>query len=403
MMGLVRNAAIGAFLLAGTSAQGADPIRIGVIADMSGPYADLAGPGFVTAVKMAVEDFGGTVLNRPVEVLSADDQAKADIAVRKAREWYDRQSVEAIFEGSNSATAIALQRLGMERKKVTVLFSGTQALTNDECSPYGIHYAWDTYSLANGTATAVTKAGGKSWFFLTADYTFGKSMQDQASAAITRLGGEVVGGVRHPLNSPDFASFLLVAQQSGAKVVALANGGRDTQNSIRQASEFNLQQKQKIVPLLVFDTDIKAMGLDQTQGLMYTSAFYWDFDDQTREFSRRFFARHKGMPTMNHAGVYSATMHYLRAVKAANTLQSEAVMAEMKKSPVNDFFGRGGIVRNDGRMVHDMYLVEVKKPSESREPWDIAKVVQTIPGKEAFASLETGSCAFAKSAAQGKN
>lgn len=382
--------------LATGAVKAAEPVRVGVIADMSGPYADLVGPGFVTAVKMAVEDFGGSVLGRPIEVLHADDQTKPDIATTKAREFYDRNDVQVMFEGSNSATGIALQRLGIQYKKVTFLFSGTQALTNADCSPYGVQYAWDTYSLANGTATAITKAGADSWYFITADYTFGRSMETEASNAVERLKGKVLGNVRHPINSSDFASFVLGAQQSGAKVVALANAGRDTQNSIRQAVEFGLQGKQKLVPLLVFDTDIKAMGLDLAKGLSYTTAYYWDYDDQTRGFARRFFDRHKSMPTMNQAGAYSAAMHYLRSVKAIGSLDTEKVMAEMKSKPIDDFFARGGTIRADGRMVHDMYLVEVKTPVQSKEPWDIAKVLQVIPGKEAFAPLEASSCPYLK-------
>lgn len=372
------------------------PVRLGVITDMSGPYVDLVGPGFVTAVEMAVEDFGGKVLGRPIEVLSADDQTKPDIATAKAREWYDTQGVVALFEGSNSASAVALQRLGMERKKVTVLLSGSSALTNQDCSPYGVQYAWDTYSLANGTATALTKSGFDSWFFITADYTFGKAMEADASAAVEREGGRVVGEVRHPINSADFSSFALAAQSSEAKVVAFANAGRDTQNAVRQSVEFGIKERQKLVPLLVFDTDIKAMGLELAQGMMFTTAYYWDYDDQTREFAKRFFERHKSMPTMNQAGVYSAALHYLKAVERSGTLESDAVIAEMKKAKVDDFFGRGGYIRDDGRMVHEMYLVEVKTPNASKQTWDIASVKQVIPGEDAFAPLEKSTCPFIK-------
>jgi branched-chain amino acid transport system substrate-binding protein len=382
--------------LSTSPSRAADPVRIGVIADMSGPYADLGGPGFITAIKMAVEDFGGKVLGRPVEVLSADDQTKADIAVAKAREWYERQDLQVMIEGSNSASAIALQKMGAERKRVTFLFSGTTAITNAECSPYGVHYAWDTYALASSTANAITKLGGDSWFFITADYAFGKAMESDASNVIESFGGKILGKVHHPLNSSDFASFILQAQQSGAKVVALANGGRDTQNSIRQAVEFGLNTEQKIVPFLIFDTDIRAMGLQLAQGLSFTTGYYWDYDDQNREFAKHFFARHKSMPTMNQAGGYSATLHYLKAVAKAGTLDSDAVMKEMKAAKVDDFFGRGGFIREDGRMVHDMYLVEVKKPSESKDISDIAKVVRVIPGNEAFAPLDKGSCPLVK-------
>lgn len=393
---ILTSACAALFLATAPTSQAAEPVRLGVIADMSGPYVDLVGPGFVTAVTMAAEDFGGAVLDRPIEVLSADDQTKADIASAKVREWFDTEGVEVVFEGSNSASAVAIQRLGAEKRKLTILFSGTTTLTNENCSPFGIQYAWDTYSLSNGTARAIMQSGGDTWFFITADYVFGKSMESDAAAVVESSNGEVLGRVRHPINSHDFSAYLLTAQQSGSKVLALANAGKDTQSSLRQAVEFGLAEKQKIVPLLVFDTDIRSMGLDVTQGISYTTAFYWDFNDKTREFSKRFFDRHGSMPTMNQAGAYSATMHYLRSVAAAGTQDPSTVIKQMKDTKINDFFAEGGFIREDGRMVHDMYLVEVKKPSESSAPWDIAKVVQVIPGEEAFAPLSKSTCAYLK-------
>ncbi|OKO87029.1 ABC transporter permease [Bradyrhizobium sp. NAS80.1] len=390
-----------AAVLAGSVAMGAgaraeEPVRIGVITDMSGPYSSLSGPGVVVGTKMAVDEFGGKILGRPIEVISADSGLKADIATGRAREWYDRQNVEMIVESSDSGSAVALQKLAADKKKITFFHSGTTALTNQDCSPYGIHWAWDTYSMANGAARAAVQAGGKSWYFISADYVFGKSLEADASKVVRQLGGEVVGSVRHPLNASDFASFLLSAQQSKAQVVGLANAGGDTQNSVKQAAEFGLGREQKIVPLLMFDTDVKGLGLKVAQGMEFATAFYWDFDDRSREFSKKFFAIHHSMPTMNHAGAYSATLQWLRAVQAAGTLDSDAVMKQLRSATIDDPVFRNGHVREDGRMVHDIYQVRVKAPEESKDSSDILKVMQTIKGDDAFKPLAESTCPLVK-------
>lgn len=379
-----------------THAWGEEPVRIGVITDMNGPYSSLSGPGVVVGTKMAVDEVGGKVLGRPIEVISADSGLKADIASARAREWFDRQNVPMIIESSDSGSAVALQKLGADKKKITFFHSGTTALTNQECSPYGIHWAWDTYSMANGAVRAAMQAGGKSWYFISADYVFGKSLEADASKIVRQLGGEVIGSVRHPLNASDFASFLLSAQQSTAQVVGLANAGADTQNTVKQAAEFGLGRTKKIVPLLMFDTDVKGLGLKVAQGMEFATAFYWDYDDRSREFSKKFLAIHKSMPTMNHAGAYSATLQYLRAVEAAGTLDSDAVMKQLRSMKIDDAFARNGRVRVDGRMVHDIYQVRVKKPEESKSAFDILEVMQTIKGDDAFKPLSESTCPLVK-------
>ncbi|ABE37595.1 extracellular ligand-binding receptor [Rhodopseudomonas palustris BisB5] len=378
----------------GAAAQ--EPVRIGVITDMTGPYSSLSGPGVVVGMKMAVDEFGGKVLGQPIEVLSADSGLKADIALSRAREWYDRQNVHMIVESSDSGSAVALQKLGADKKKITMFHSGTTALTNLECSPYGVHYAWDTYSMASGAARAAVQAGGNSWYFITADYVFGKSLEADASKIIRQLGGDIIGGVRHPLNVPDFASFLLSAQQSKAKVVGLANAGSDTQNAVKQAAEFGLGGGQKVVPLLMFDTDVKGLGLKVAQGMEFATAFYWDYDDKSREFANKFFAIHKSMPTMNHAGSYSATLQYLKAVQATGSLDADKVMKYLKSAKIEDAFARNGRIRVDGRMVHDIYQVRVKTPEESTGPSDILKVILTIKGDDAFMPLADSTCPLVK-------
>lgn len=379
-------------------AQAVQQVKIGAMVDMSGIYSAHGGPGMVTAVNMAVEDFGGKVLGQPIEVLSANYQNKVDIAAARAREWYDRDGVTMIVESTDSAASLALQRIGVEKKKITI-FSGsaTSALTNAECSPYGVHYVYDTYALSHGTGLAVTKAGGDTWFFITADYAFGHALEKDTAEVVVQNNGKVLGNVRAPLNSPDFSSYLLQAQASKAKVIGLANAGTDTQNSVRQASEFGITQSgQKLATLLVFLHDIKGMGLKVAQGLQFTNGFYWDFDDETRAFANRFYARHKGMPSMVQAGAYSATMHYLKAVAAAGTTDADAVSAKMKEMPINDFFAKHGKIRADGRMVHDMYLAEAKKPSESKSDWDLLKINAVIPGDQAFRPLSESVCPLVK-------
>lgn len=371
--------------------------KIGTLVDMNGPYSALAGPGVVTAVKMAVEDFGGQVLGKPIEVLSADTLLKPDVAASKAREWFDREGVNMLLEGSDSAVAVALQKLAANKKKITFLFAGTTAVTNAECTRYGIQYAWNSYALASSTGRAIVKQGGDSWYFLTADYTFGKALESDTTKVVESMGGKVVGSIKHPLGASDFASFLMTAQSSKAKVIALANAGRDTQNTIRQAREFAVGSgANRIVPLLLFDTDVKGMGLDLAQGLTFTTAFYWDQNEATRSWSQRFFKLHNAMPTMNQAGAYSATLQYLRAVAAVNTADSDAVMAQLRKTKIVDMFTTHGKIREDGQMIHDMYLVEVKKPSESKGPWDLLKVVATIPGDQAFQPMSESTCPLVK-------
>ena len=380
-------------------AQEAKPFRLGAMVDMSGIYSTLGGQGMVNSVKMAVEDFGGKVLGRPIEVLSANYQNKVDIASARAREWIDRDDVQMIIESSDSASALAMQKIGREKKRMMIFAgSASSVLTNAECSPYGVHYVYDTYALAHGTGAAVTKAGGDSWFFITADYAFGQALEKDTSEVVLANGGKVLGSVRAPLNSPDFSSYLLQAQTSKAKVIGLANAGTDTQNSVRQASEFGIiQAGQKMATLLVFLTDIKGMGLPVAQGLMFTDGFYWDRTDDTRAFAKRWGARNNGaMPTMVQAGAYSATMHYLKAVAAAGTDDADAISAKMKELEINDFFATKGKIRADGRMVHDMYVAEAKKPSESTGPWDLLKINAVIPGDQAFRPLSESICPLVK-------
>lgn len=375
-----------------------DVVKIGVIVDRTGVYSAIGGPGVIQAVDMAVKDFGGKVNGKPIQIVSADYQNKVDVALAKAREWIDRDQVDMILESTDSAAAIALQKLGAEKKRM-IIFTGSAstALTNDECTPYGIHYVYDTYALAAGTGRAVMQEGGDSWFFLTADYAFGKSLEKDTSKVVTDMGGKVVGAIRHPLGSSDFSSFLLQAQASKAKVIGFANAGKDTQNAVRQAAEFGIAKGgQKLATLLMMDTDIKGMGLPVAQGLLFTMGFYWDLNDQTRAWSQRFFAIHKAMPTMIQAGAYSATMHYLKAVQATGTDNSEVLVRKMKDTPINDFFAKDGKIQANGRMTHDMYLAEVKKPEESKGEWDIVKIKRVIPGNEAFQPLKESTCSLLK-------
>lgn len=371
-----------------------EPLRIGAIVDMSGVYSGIGGPAGVTAVKMAVKDFGGTVLGRPIEVVSADYQNKVDITSTKAREWMDRGNVEMVIESTDSASALALQKLGESKKKITIAAgSATTELTGKQCSPYGLHYVYNTYSLANGTARAIVEEGKKDWFFITADYAFGHSLEANAAQVVEQMGGKVLGKVRHPLSASDFGSFLLQAQSSKAQVIGLANAGRDTQNAIRQASEFGLSKgKQLVAPLLIVDTDLKGIGLKAAQGLQFTTAFYWDYNDDTRAFSKKFHAQTKLMPTMVQAGMYSATMHYLKAVQAAGSVDADKVMAKIRETPINDFFAKDGRILANGLMSHDMYLAEAKKPSESKGEWDLLKIRKTIPRNLAFEPLEKSAC-----------
>lgn len=388
----------GLCIAASAQAQNNQPFRIGTIVDMSGVYSAHGGPGVVTAVKMAVEDFGGKVLGRDIEVLSADYQSKVDVTAARAREWYDRDGVSVIIESTDSASAFALQKLGEEKKKVTIFAgSASSSLTNDNCSPYGIHYVYDTYALAHGTGAAVTKAGGDTWYFITADYAFGHSLERDTSKVVQENGGKVLGAVRAPLNTADFSSFLLQAQASGAKVIGLANAGTDTQTSVRQASEFGIVQGgQQLATLLVFLNDVKGMGLQAAQGLQFTTGWYWDRDDESREFANRFFKRDGKMPSMVQAGAYSAALHYLNAVKAVGSDDPDAVVAKMKETPIKDFYTKNGKIRDDGRMVYDMLLAEAKKPDESKSDWDLLKINATIPADEAYRPLSESTCKLVK-------
>ena len=380
---------------AGVSAQISDGVvRIGVMNDQAGPYADLAGRGSVVAARMAVEDFGGTVLGKPIEIVVADHQNKADVGVGIAREWFDTGKVDIAIDIVNSSVALGMQQLARDRNRVVIVTAvGTTDFTGKACSPTSISWLYDSYALANGLVRSVVQGGLDTWFFITVDYAFGQSMQADATRAVELAGGKVVGSVRHPLNTSDFGSYLLQAQASGAKVVAFANGGADLINGLKQASEFGLAKRgQTLVTPLMFLTDVKSLGLEVAQGLRFVTAFYWDRNDETRQWSRRFFERHKAMPTMVHAAVYSSVRHYLEAVKTAGTDEAQAVVAKMRATPVNDFYVKGGQIRADGRLVHDMYLVEVKKPQESSGPWDFYKIIRTVPGTEAFRPAEESGC-----------
>jgi branched-chain amino acid transport system substrate-binding protein len=371
-----------------------DAVRIGVLNDQSGTYADFGGPTSVIAAEMAVEDFGGEVLGRPIEVLGADHQNKADVGSTLARAWFDVEGVDMVTDLTNSAVALAVQELARDKNRIAI-FSGpaTTTLTGEACSPTGVHWTFDTYSQAVATARAVVEEGGERWFVITADYAFGHQMQEDITRVVEEMGGEVVGAVRHPLATTDFASFLLTAQGSGADIIGLANAGGDTINAIKQAGEFGLTQAgQKLVGLVVVISDIHALGLEQAQGLRFTTAFYWDADEETRAWSRRFEERTGRMPGMVQAGVYSAVLHYLKAVEAAGTDAAEAVMTKMRELPIDDAFADGGHIREDGRMVHDMYLVEVKSPQESKGAWDYLRILRRIPGEQAFQPLAESEC-----------
>ncbi|CAO3413717.1 ABC transporter substrate-binding protein [Azospirillum endophyticum] len=398
---LLRPFALAAALIATTalSAQGqtAKPVRIGVLADEAGFASDIGGKGAVLATRMAVEDFGGSVLGRTVEVLSADMQNKPDVASNIVRSWFDVDGVDMVTDIPVSSVALAVQAVAREKKKVLMISAATTTeLTNAQCSPYSIHWADDTASLAVGTTKAVVQSGGTSWYFITADFAFGSAMEKAATEAIKQAGGTVVGGVRHPMGTSDFGSYLLSAQGSGAKVVALANVGAETIGTIKQAGEFGLTESgQRLVGYIVFITDIHSLGLDLAKGLYVTSGFYWDRDDQTRAWAKRFFDRHGKMPTKEQANTYLAALHWLKGVKAAGTTDAEAVTAAMKAMPT-DYFGRPGSIRKDGRVLYDLALYQVKSPAESKAPWDYYKLVRGIPASEAFLPIETSSCPFVK-------
>jgi branched-chain amino acid transport system substrate-binding protein len=369
-------------------------IKIGVMNDQSGLYADLAGQGSVEAARMAVEDFGGSLDGATIEVLSADHQNKPDVGSNIVRQWIDVDEVDVIVDVPTSSVALAVTEIVKEKDKV-FLVSGaaTTDLTGAACSPNTIHWSYDTYALAVGTGRAMVQEGGDSWFFITADYAFGHQLEEDTATVVKAEGGEVLGAVRHPLSSSDFSSYLLQAQGSGAKVIGLANAGTDTTNSIKQANEFGITQAgQQLAALLMFLTDIDALGLDVAQGLMMTTGFYWDMNDETRAWSERFNERAGQMPTMVQAGVYSAVAHYLNAIKEIGSDEAKAVVEQMKATPVNDFFAKDGTIREDGRMVHDMYLAQVKTPEESSGQWDYLKILRTIPADQAFRPLSESTC-----------
>ncbi|WP_247657732.1 ABC transporter substrate-binding protein [Aquabacter sp. L1I39] len=373
-------------------------VVIGAIVDMTGVYSRHGGPGMVSAVQMAVEDFGGKVNGKPIEVLSADYQNKVDVTSGVARRWFDNDGVDMVIESTDSASALALFRLGDEKKRVIIgAGSATTALTNAGCMPYGIHYVYDTYALATGTGSAIVKEGGKTWFFITADYAFGHALEADTSRVVLAGGGKVLGNARAPLSTTDFSSFLLQAQSSKAQVIGLANAGGDFVNSVKQASEFGITQAgQNLAAMLVFITDVKALGLKVAQGLKFTTGFYWDRDAESRAFSKTYYARNNAQPSMVQAGAYSATMHYLNAVKAVGSEDAAKVSEWMKANPVNDFFAKNGVIRADGRMVHDMYLAEAKAPADSKNEWDLMKILRTIPGDEAFKPLAESTCTLVK-------
>ena len=388
---------LGAAGLATSAVQAQEKVKIGFITDMSSLYSDVEGKGGATAIQMAIDDFGGQVLGQPIELLTADHQNKADIAASKAREWIDTQGVTMVFGGTNSGTALATAKVAQEKKRVYFNNgAGSSALTNEQCTPYTVHYAYDTVALAKGTGGAVVDSGGKSWFFLTADYAFGHSLENDTSAVVKAKGGTVAGAVRHPLNASDFSSFLLQAQNSKAQILGLANAGGDTINAIKAAKEFGINKTMKTAGLLVFLSDIHSLGLKNTEGLLHTTSWYWDKDDDSRKFANQYFAKMKRMPTDVQAADYSATMTYLKAVAAVKSTDADKVMEYLKKTPINDFYAKGGVIRPDGRMVHEMYLVQVKSLAESKKPWDYLNIVKKIPGDQVFTAKADSKCALWK-------
>ncbi|MGD0640823.1 MAG: ABC transporter substrate-binding protein [Roseiarcus sp.] len=379
------------------SAQAADKVVIGDIDDMSGPYADVIGPNGIEAVKMAIADFGGTALGQPIELLTYDHQNKPDLGVQKFREWADSDGLTMLLGGSNTGVSLAISAATKEKKVPFFAIGAAGAsLTGKDCTPYTIHYAYDTTALANGTAKTILKQGGKSWFFLTADYAFGTQLQNAAADVVKAGGGTVVGAVRVPLGTSDFASYLLQAQSSGAQVLGLANAGTDFSNSLKAANEFGIAKTMRPAALLAFLTDINAVGLEAAQGLVLTTGWYWDLNDNTRAFAKKFFAKTNHEPTMPQAAVYSATLTYLNAVKAAGSTDPDKVMAELHKAKIDDIYTSNGVIRADGLMEHDMYIMEVKKPSESKGPWDFYKLVDTMSGDEAFGKLADSTCPLVK-------
>jgi branched-chain amino acid transport system substrate-binding protein len=382
--------------LAATAVQAQEKVRIGFVTDMSSLYADVDGKGGATAIQMAIDDFGGKVNGMPIELLSADHQNKADIAASKAREWIDTQNLSMLIGGTSSGAALAMAKVAQEKKRVYMVNgAGSSALTNDQCSPYTVHYAYDTVALAKGTGGAVVAQGGKSWYFLTADYAFGAALEADTARVVQSRGGTVAGSVKHPLNASDFSSFLLQAQSSKAQILGLANAGGDFISAVKAAREFGINKTMKMAGLLVFVTDVHSLGLKNTEGLLLTTSWDWNLDEPSRAFGKRFFDKVKRMPTDIQAANYSATMTYLKALQATKTLDADKVMAHLKSTPIDDFYAKGTI-RPDGRFVHDMYLMQVKSPAESKQPWDYYKVVTKLKGDEVFTTKAESKCALWK-------
>jgi branched-chain amino acid transport system substrate-binding protein len=380
-----------------TAAISDDVIRIGIISDMSGVYGDVDGPAGVESIRMAIADLGGEINGKKIELLTADHQNKADLASSKAREWFDQQKIDMLIGGTNSATNIAMAAIAADKKKPFIsIGSATSDMTNKACTPYTVHYAYDTVALARGTGGAVVKDGGKTWFFLTADYAFGHALERDTAAVVTAAGGTIKGQVRAPLSTGDFSSFMLQAQSSGAQILGLANAGGDTINSIKAANEFGVTATMKLAGLLVFINDIHALGLKATQGMYLTDGWYWDQSDASRAWAKRFEEKVKRKPSMLQAADYSAVTFYLNAVKATGSDDADTVMKWMKSNKINDFFATNGYVREDGRMVHDMFLMQVKTPAESKGPWDYYKIIETLPGDKVYGSLAESTCPFIK-------
>jgi branched-chain amino acid transport system substrate-binding protein len=390
---------LGAALLQPAAAEPpATPLKIGLIGDFQSVYSDIGGMGNVEATRMAIEEFGGTLFGKPIELVTADAQNKADIAGALARKWYENEAVDMIIDMPTSATALAGMEMSRQFEKIMIVTDAASSdITGKSCSPYTVHWTYDTYANAHTVGSAIVKNGGDTWFFITADYLFGHSIERDTGDVVRAAGGTVVGSARHPLNTADFSSFLLQAQASKAKIVGLANGGSDTINAIKQAAEFGIVAGgQNLAGIVMFISDINSLGLKLAQGLIITEAYYWDLNDRTRAFGKRFFERMKRMPTMNQASTYSATLHYLNAVKAAGTKETRPVLEKMRATPVRDAFTDNGVLREDGRMVHSMFLFEVKKPEESKAPWDYYKVLAEVPGDQAFRPLKDGGCPLIK-------
>ncbi|MCA1396853.1 ABC transporter substrate-binding protein [Bradyrhizobium sp. BRP56] len=387
-----------AAVLAGPALAQQAPLKIGVLTDFQSVYSDIGGAGNVEATRMAIEEFGGSMFGKPIELVTADALNKADVAATITRKWYEAENVDMIIDMPTSATALAGMEMSKQFEKIMIVTDAASSdITGKSCSPYTLHWTYDTYANAHTVGSAIVKNGGDTWFFITADYLFGHSIERDTGDVVRAAGGKVLGSARHPLNTPDFSSFLLQAQASKAKIIGMANGGADTINTIKQASEFGIVAGgQNLAGIVMFISDIHSLGLKLAQGLIITEAYYWDLNDRTRAFGKRFFERMKRMPTMNQAATYSATLHYLNAVKAAGTKETKPVLAKMRATPVRDAFTDNGVVREDGRMVHSMFLFEVKKPEESKAPWDYYKVLAEVPGDQAFRPLKDGGCPLIK-------